>query len=327
MIVDRSPLSGKAAYLQTGGSIDLHAGGDANTGRSLELHDGMALELKGVHVQLEADDLESLFEPSGFGTPLLDLRVEKRLFQDIVADPYGHRTHTIGGFEDFRRGTLHDVEVLEVEGVPTLVSTADDCRWLSPLYRMPPSDGVELAAAAWDIAASHLVAEDAFTYGLGLHVRFVDGSRDTLELADGTPRADRAKPRLGPSDDEPTIRKVAAYQVDFRARVRHDLALAERAPGLTPRGTPLLSAVNLLERVDSPYAFQSLRELTVASADWTLLGPPDEPPRRLLCSIAVPAVLGRGEGVSLTVRPSAFARVEARLDAMRLLRPPIDDKG
>jgi hypothetical protein len=327
MIVDRSPLGGKEAYLQAGGSIELQAGGDANAGRSLELRDGMALELKGVHLQLEADDLEPLFAPAGFGTPLLELRVEKRLFQDIVADPYGHRTHTIGGFEDFRRGTLDNVEVLEVEGVPTLASVADDCRWLSPLYRMPPPEGVELAAAAWDLAASHLVAEDAFTYGLGLHVTFVDGSTHTVELADGTPRSDRAKPRLGPSDDEPTIRKVAAYQIDFRARVRHDLALAERAPGLTPRGTPLLSAVNLLERVDSPYAFQSLHELTVAAADWALLGPPDAPPRRFVCSVVLPALLGRGEGVTLTVRPSAFARVEARLDATRLLRPPIDDKG
>jgi hypothetical protein len=329
MIIDRARLAGEDAYLRDGTRIDLASGGTAHRGVSPALDDGMALEVAGVHLLIEAGDLEALFARQG--APLLTLAVQKRMFPDLVRDPHTHRVHSIGGFEDFRRGTLRNVEPLEVDGVPTLVSLGTgSCAWRSPIYRMPP-EGVELAAASWDLATSRLAPASSFTYGLRLKVWLTDGSTHTLLLADNaTPQDARVAEPLTLQAGEDSVRKVKAYQIDFGANVVHDTALLEREsgpPDERSRGRPLLAAVNLLERVESAYEFHSLRELTAASSAWQLLErSADAPPRRLVCSLALPARLGKGESISLNVNSGIFERVEAKLDATRLLRPPIDDK-
>src|SRR5207253_1344633 len=110
------------------------------------------------------------------------------------------------------------------------------------------------------------------------------------------------------------------------AEVSHDAYLRERQTG--PRtteslGRPLLRAVNLLEPVETVYAYHSLAELVDNSAGHKLFENLGGPPRRLTARLDLTALLAEKESIVLKVSPSIFSNVEARLDATLLLRPPM----
>lgn len=339
MIVDQTPLTGRDAYLRESGetNLALGAGATERTGRSPDLGEGSFLQVGGLDLHLEGTDLEALFPlPAGPGDPdkgaLLELRVRKEIFPSLYADPYRVRVHTVAGMEDFRRGTGTQVEPMELDGTTVLCSVGTgQVRWTSAVYVLP--EPAALGAAAWDIPGVRTVRRGAFEYSLVLEVwrgaAPLDGPAEKVVLAQRVgPDQDRKAEGLTLGNTGAPVTDVRAYRVTLTADVRHDAALQERytsQPDAPSRGRPVLAAVHLLETVRSAFAFDSLHEMVGAAAATHLFDSAGTPLRRIRCRLPIVASLGRGEDVSLVVRSAQLTRVEARLSATRLVRPPVSE--
>ena len=321
MIIDRITLAGEENYLKCDGGIDLSgpAGSYPVVGKHREIVEGELLEIHGVSVLLEAENLMPLMKRQA--EPLLSIEVRKEVFPRLFIDPYSHRVHTIGEFEDLNAGVARSMRAMEVDGIPTLVSEGFDetCRWTSAAYEMPRP--VRLVAAAWDLAASAHTPEEAFTYSLQLAAKIenqVHPSLIPLTTNPPGPQAPRAT-EFTPQEH------VVAYQVAFEADVDYDAFIRERRGGLPlagPLGRPLLQAVHLLESVEPAYLFYSLAEAIAKSMDHKLFSEPGGPPKRLSLLLDVTAKLTKGEEISLRVHRNCFEYVEGRLEASVETRPP-----
>ena len=123
MIIDRIQLSGLDAYFQdpnNPGQINL-GGQNPLTARTRTLGKGKQLEISGIELLIESsNDLTDLFNFQS--SPLFSITVMKEMFPALFANPFKHRTHTISGFEDFKRGTFENARAMDIDGVPTIVS-------------------------------------------------------------------------------------------------------------------------------------------------------------------------------------------------------------
>jgi hypothetical protein len=106
-------------------------------GRSLSIGEGMLVDLSSLTLQIERPNLLDIYNRQA--QPIFSVEVVKEMFPGLFSDPYSHRVHRLGGFDDFNRGTLTDLRAMEVEGVPTLVSVGgvQESRWRSAVYKMP----------------------------------------------------------------------------------------------------------------------------------------------------------------------------------------------
>lgn len=330
MIIDRVPIAGPDAYFQRAGSFNL-AGAGTFVGRTRKLEPGQQREISGIRLFLRAADLTPLFERQT--NPLLRIAAVKELFPGLFADPYSHRAHTIGGFDDFNRGKSENCQPMELDGIPTLVSTGSGpCKWTSPVYSMPAP--VTLDAVAWDLAASRLTPAAAFRHSLRLwywdaQQTPADPPQELPITVDASAQAVRAVSPL-------TLARVAHYQVEFAADVLDDSYVYERHTPLRDKsiGRPLLRAVNLLEQVPSEFAVHSLAELLTLSISYDLFEQETGPLTRLAATLSLSATLvnspnqdepsDRFEHVRLEVDGDRFAVVEARLEGSDLVRPPRD---
>jgi hypothetical protein len=302
MIIDQSALSGVNAYLTPTVAaapppVDL-SGPNGLTGRSLPLAPGDSIQVSGIHLLIEADDLESLFGRQS--RTLLSVRINKEMFPRLIDDPYSNRVHNIAGFEDFQRGTSVHMRVLDIDGVPTLVSAGDGaCSWSSMIYPTPRP--VTFAAAAWHMAASRSVPAEAFSYSLLLDLW--ERGRDTaLAPSETVVLADPISPRR-PGDDRLARfrheKAAGAYRLRFAADVRQDSFVRERVTGQSDPeslGRPLLQAVNLLEPVDAQHEFHSLHELLLRCTDHELHWVPGAPLRRMTAMLDISATQRPGCG-------------------------------
>jgi hypothetical protein len=330
MIIDQTTLAGRGAYLvDLDGNVNLAFRPAPNIGRwpkyDDEIGEGKIIDVEGINLQIESADLLTLY--SYQARPILSLTIIKEMFPGLYNDPYAHRVHKIGGFDDFKRGRAKNIDVLEVEGTPTLVSVGyQACSWLSPIYNMP--EPVSIDAVAWDLATARRPQDESFKYELEYRAwtGFGGGSPTvTVQLAHNLP-PDAG--RFKNIEAEVGNLEVVAYQIFFRANVKHDAYLRERYVG-TRRGEslgrPLLRAVNVLEQVEPLHTLYSLYELCLRSGEHLLFEQGTEPPQRLTVSLDVAATLTKGESVELTVHHEGFTNVEARLDATVLVRPPAPD--
>lgn len=95
-------------------------------------------------------------------------------------------------------------------------------------------------------------------------------------------------------------------------------------------GSPLLRAINALERVPSPLSFFSLNELMAAADNYRLIEHSGQPPRILLATLGLNATLigkkdqdvsqARYEFLQLDLKSPAFSRFEAKLNAEEYMR-------
>ena len=328
MIIDTVSLAGRAAYLRDGDSINL-ATSAHNAGSTAALTagvEGIAVDVAGVRLLLEGDDLPALWaradDPDG-DRPLLSFAVHKEIFPDFFADPYTHRVHALAGLEDLARGVADGLRTVEVNGVPTLVSVGvGEVSWTSALYRMPHP--VPLEAASWGLAVSRLAPPGAFTYRLELHHWTVG-----QDIATDAPTVIALTPAAGATPDKPRHRRdlgltaVIGYVIVFTATVDHDVAMSafiDGAPGRENIGGPLLQTVNLLESITSIHEYHTLLELADRAREFRLFETSES---QLYATVDFAAVLLPDEHISLVVhRPERFSRVEARLDAEVRTRPP-----
>jgi hypothetical protein len=321
MIIDEIPLSGEAAYLRApDGHINL-GGSSPATGRYAVSADGLIVRVDGIDLHLVSPDLIQLFARQG--TALFKVHVEKEMFPGLFADPYRHRVHAIAGFDDFKRGECVGLVAMEVDGTPTLVSLGTDAAsWVSPVYPLAGQTAIE--HAAWDFAGARTGYEEAFRYDLGLEIwrtSPITGPRDDeIRLAEGaTPTQPRRATDLG-------ITGVRAYRLVFTAKVDHDAAIHELHLSATTRptlGRPLLRAVNLLEPVDSPHDIYSLHEMQIAGGDLSFIDAGREAPQALTATLGVTATLVANESIAIEVLSEKLERLEARLSAVLVERPPV----
>lgn len=328
MIIDRVRLAGDAAYLTDQGAIDL-ATSTNRRGQSLPIGEGLGLEVAGVHLLLQAKDMHKLYSRTdNDGKPLLAFAMSKEMFPEFFADPYAHRVHSVAGFEDFQRGLLDNMRAMEVEGKATLVSMGlGSCAWMSPIYRLPMP--MPIRSVVWELASARLAPDEGFGYVLRLQI-WSDGQ----DPATDTPSENQIAPAAGsglarPSDLRHRIgidlKDVIAYRVVFKADVQRDTDLFETQYGPDDGqmlGRPLLRAVHLLEPITSAYAFHSLHELEIRSAEFSFLEPV-LPLQTLSAFVALPALLIHREAMALEVSPAVWELVEARIDAEVRVRPPV----
>ena len=357
MIIDQMALSGPQAYLVDPDDPDnfnlatMSSGSPPLVGRSPVLREGKVLEVSGIELAIAAGSGQNLLDQlPRQREPLISVAVAKEMFPGLYKDPYRHRVHNISGYEDFKRGSLTALRVMEVDGVPTSVSTGSaSCRWKSGIYKMP--EAMTIGAAAWDLAASKKTPADGFGYYLILRYwqdgqansqeQYLIGAKGTTPPAPhtGKPDDDRFKEfKDDPAGNPTKLTNVTAYQIEFGANVNYDAYLREFHAGpqnAESLGRPLLQAVNILEEVAPAHDFYSLHELLLKSAAYHLFEEQNGPPRRLTVSLDVTATLsadedGNYEWLSLTVHPDYAAMIEylsARLDARVYLRPPMADSA
>ena len=333
MIIDTVRMAGLDAYFKDkAGRLNL-GGSNPLRVRTKLLGRGEQLNISSIELLIESDnDLAELFKRSQ--KPLLSLTVMKEMFPQLFADPFQHRVHNIAGFEDFKRGMLKNGKVMDVEGIPTIVSVGSGtCVWNSPIYQM--ASPIKVDHAAWELAASTKTLKDNFKYSLDLDVfDHTEALVTSVKLADSL---DPTKPRKAESLG---LEDISFYRVKFAADVARDAFLYEKHSTLIGEsvGTPLLRAVNLLEPVESIYHIFSLQELLSHASEYHLFEFQGQPLRKMIVALDVSATLvcsdhetifnndpadrkSLFEFVEIEVKSDRFSNVEARSVGEVLWRP------
>lgn len=318
MIIDTIQVAGLDAYFRHLETDALNlASAVPVTARTRALPKGKQRQMTALHLLIEAADLHPLFhrpEPPD-EAPLFSITVMKEMFPGLFADPFRHRVHNIAGFEDFKRGVLVNGKVMDVEGIPTIVSVGTgDCTWTSPIY--PMREAVALDAVSWELATSRLTPQSSFTHSLRLNVWAEGQPIDPIELAvDYEPNAPRLSRLAGLSG-------VTAYQVVFEASVTDDSYIHEKHTPLGNEsiGRPLLRAVNLLEPVASVYDIYSLHELLALATDYHLFEADGQPLRKMLVTLNLSATLvfSENQKVEQNSTDFEFAGLQINYDGFEL---------
>jgi hypothetical protein len=319
MMIDEVTLSGPPAYLRKGDGTAVLGPGD--TGITGGVGRGEIINVDAVDIYLEVRDALKLFVCAN--QPLLSLELKKEMFPGLYLDPNAHRIYQLAGDEDFRRAVTSNMLIMEIEGVPTLVSPGQysACKWISARYPLPRPTSV--TAVAWTLALTRGVPEEAFKYKLDLiywlssDPGLSDAGAQRITLTSGSKPAD---PRHKVLSDQI---EMVGYQFAFEAEVYYDAQLQERHGALENAqsvGTPLLQALFLLEARPRTYDMHSLQELVAQASSYQLLNP-TAPLTQIIARVHFPAALTEGEALSLRVHSSDIQRCEARLDATVRTRP------
>lgn len=340
MLLDTIKLSGLDAYLIANRDAPnpenrINLCRDTIAGISCKVGEGQLIEMSGIFIQIEGKDLVPLFQRQK--KPLISIEVKKEMFPGLFSDPYQHRVHTIAGFDDFNRGILENLKVMEIDGYPTLVSFGSSpCKWISAVYKFP--NPFTLDAAAWYIPTSKLTPQEGFKYSLKMNFwkageDLDQAAQHSVPLAENKiPNADRFIPDLDGSLD---TKNIVAYQIEFDATVNYDTYLKEYQVGLENKesmGRPLLRSVNLLEKVKPAYEFYSLNELINVSAAHRFFDEHNKKLKKINATIYITAALEENETISLTVHNTTLQPPMEKLDYVDAilageikLKPPIID--
>jgi hypothetical protein len=320
MMIDEVSVSGRGAYLRRdSGEIALQGG---QRGVSAPVQKGETVEINAVDLYLEVESALDLFARSD--APLLSFDLQKEVFPSLFLDPHAHRVHQVAGYEDFTRSEKTNMVVLEIDGVPTLVSPGNSaaCSWRSARY--PLRKPIRLASVAWTLAASRGTPPESLSYRLSLihwpagNADLLDAQSASIALTSGSHR-----PRDSRHLELPAEQEIGGFQLEFEAQVAFDSQLMERhgSLGRQSAGTPLLQGVFLVENVEPLYAVHSLQELIGHSTSYQLLDP-GAPLRRMTARVHLPAVLTEGESLAVEIHSHRIKLCEARLDATLRQRPP-----
>ncbi len=322
MIIDKIRFAGKDSYFQdNAGNTNL----SGTTAKTKFLGKGKQLEVSAIELLIESDnDLTDLFNLQN--QPLFSVLVVKEVFPSLFADPFQHRVHTIAGFDDFKRGKFENCKVLDIEGIPTIVSIGTKTSiWTSPMYQMP--EQVSLAHASWELAASRKTPNANFKYSITL--KTFDANKTEIS---STPIAANLDPTKLRKYENLNLQNVAFYQFIFEARVKKDAAIYEKHSVLIGEsiGTPLLRAVNLLEPIESIYNIYSLQELLSLCSEYHLFEFQGQPIKKMLATLDLSAVLVQSEAediandkyesIEIKVVNNNFKNFEAKLISEVLLK-------
>lgn len=338
MITDRIQLAGLDAYFRDPATGKVNLGGITPTVRTAPLNKGKQIEISGIQLLIEHQDLQPLFaypsDNAGLptNTPLFRISVMKEMFPGLFADPFSHRVHNIAGYLDFNEGTLTNGRVMEIDGIPTIVSIGkEECLWVSREYVMP--DPIAIDGMAWELATSKLTPPDSFHYKIEIAL---NGGAATIKI-DNAGQMLKAVARR--AIEGLNNQNINSFQITFKAKVFEDSYLRERhLPAINENiGRPLLRAINILEPVKSIYEFNSLLELQSLCSDFHLFENPGAAIPRLTATLDLNATLVNSpnqnianndiynnasvfEFVELNLLTNQFMRFEARGISEELVR-------
>jgi len=289
------------------------------------------LNISGIQLLIEDEDLNQFmnfqFNGTGEPSPLFRISVMKEMFPGLFADPFSHRVHNIAGFLDFNEGTLTNGKVMEIDGVPTIVSTSkEECIWTSKVYEFP--NPIEIDAIAWELATSKLTPPDSFHYHIKIDVLDDSGvSINEIEIGNASNmlKADERRARKNMHHEN-----VSSFQITFTAKVFEDSYIEEShlpATFTEKLGRPLLRAINILEPVQSTYEIYSLTELKGLCSDFHLFESPGPEIKKLMATIDINAVFVHSsnqapsdyEHIKIKVLYDRFTNFEARLIGFELM--------
>lgn len=334
MISDIKELAGIESYFQKEGRINLGANVPTIC-KSRKPLKNRQFNISGIQLLIEHEDLNNLmnfqFDDSNKPSPIFRISVMKEMFPGLFADPFSHRVHNIAGFLDFNKGTLTNGKVMEIDGVPTIVSTGkEECIWVSKKYELP--NFIEIDGIAWELATSKLTPPDSFHYHIKISTWNHWGVLSELEIGTSSNmlRAD-TKRTLDDLDYSAARSHIKSFQITFTAKVFEDSYMQERHLPLTfseKMGRPLLRAINILEPVQSTYEIYSLMELKNVCTDFHLFETPGPQIKRLMATIDLSAVLVHSvnqddekyEFLELSVLYDGFTNVEARVNGFELIQ-------
>jgi hypothetical protein len=338
MITDRIQLAGLDAYFRDPATGKVNLGGITPTIRTAPLNKGKQIEISGIQLLIEHQDLQPLLaypsDNAGLPTnaPLFKISVMKEMFSGLFADPFSHRVHNIAGYLDFNDGTLTNGKVMEVDGIPTICSTGrDECVWISREYVMP--DPISIDAIAWELATAKLTPPDSFHYKIEITLNGLPAAI-TIDNAGQMLKADAKRAIEGLANAN-----INSFQITFTAKVFEDSYLRERSLPLVTEnlGRPLLRAINILEPVTSIYEFNSLHELQNHCSDFHLFENPGaaiprltamldcsatlvNSPNQIIANNNIYDVASRFEYVELKLNPNQFTRYEAKRNGVILIK-------
>ena len=298
---------------------------------------GKQVSIAGIQFYFEGDDLLPLFsllKDNGSGNlvprskPLLSISVFKEIMPGLFADPYKSRMHSLGGFQDFKRGEFENCDVYRVGNTPTLVSLGTEkCRWRSIRYELP--EDISVSSAYWEIPAAKKTPSTAFEYSISLYAFDSVGNQlngGPVILANNL---DPTQPRIKKNIN---LQNVHFYELELTADVRHDSTLTERI--ITEKadtiGRPLLQGIYLLEPVQTKFDFYSLQEFIAACSEYELFDLQGLPLKKIMATLDLSAVLvqspneniatGENEFVQLDIKTDAFTQATARLVSSEQLK-------
>ena len=292
MITDRIQLAGLDAYFRDPATGKVNLGGITPTIRTAPLKQGKQVEISGIQMIIEHQDLQPLLaypsDNAGLPTnaPLFKISVMKEMFPGLFADPFSHRVHNIAGYLDFNEGTLINGRVMEVDGIPTVCSTGrEECIWVSREYVMP--DPISMDAIAWELATTKLTPPDSFHYKIEIALNGVAASI-VIDNAGQMLKADAKRAIEGLSNVN-----INSFQITFTAKVFEDSYFSDRhLPAIDESiGRPLLRAINILEPVKSVYEIYSITELQSLCNGFRLFDTPGAAIQRLTAVVDLNAVL------------------------------------
>jgi hypothetical protein len=292
MITDRIQLAGLDAYFRDPATGKVNLGGITPTIRTAPLNKGKQIEISGIQLLVEHQDLQPLLaypnDNAGLPTnaPLFKISVMKEMFPGLFADPFSHRVHNIAGYLDFNEGALTNGRVMEVDGIPTICSTGrEECVWISKEYLMP--DPISIDAIAWELATAKLTPPDSFHYKIEIALNG-GAAAITIDNAGQMLKADAKRAIEGLANAN-----INSFQITFTAKVFEDSYLKERhLPAINENlGRPLLRAINILEPVKSIYEINSIMELQSLCSDFHLFENPGAAIHRLTALLDCSATL------------------------------------
>jgi hypothetical protein len=288
---------------------------------------GKQVNVSGIQFYIEGSDLFPLFnlleadvsgKLSKRNQPLISISVNKEILPGLFADPFKSRIHTLGGFQDFKRGTFDNCDVYSIDNKPTIVSQGtEQCKWKSIKYELP--EDITLDSAYWEIPSVKDTPASAFKYSINLYAydsagNAINGGAATVLANDLDPTQKRIKQNI-------KLTNVRFYELELTADVKHDSTLTERIviEKADTIGRPLLEGVYLIEPVKSKFDFYSLQEFLAECSEYEMFQLQGLPFKKLLATLNLSSILVQSPNENTANGEYEYITVEVHTNALNVL--------
>lgn len=326
MIIDIINSAGENAYLKdAAGNLNL-AEAIPSTSSTRVIGKGKQVNVSGIQFYFEGADLFpllSFLEDDGAGNlvkrnrPLISITVFKEILPGLFADPYKSRIHSLGGFQDFKRGTFDKCDVYRINNKPTIVSLGtEQCKWKSIKYELP--EDISLDSAYWEIPSAKDTPATAFRYTINLFT--YDGSGAPMNAGAPTVLANNLDPTQKRIKKNINLKNVRFYELEVIADVKHDSTLTERI--VTEKadtiGRPLLEGIYLLEPVQTKFDFYSLQEFLSECSEYEMFQLQGLPFKKLMATLNLSSVLVQSPNENSGANENEFIKLEILTDKLKV---------
>jgi len=326
MIIDIINSAGENAYLKdSAGNLNL-AQTIPSSSITKVIGKGKQANVSGIQFYIEGNDLFPLFNflvDDGAGNfakrnqPLFSITVFKEILPGLFADPYKSRIHSLGGFQDFKRGTFDKCDVYRINNKPTIVSLGTEpCKWKSIKYELP--EDISLDSAYWEVPSAKDTPATAFSYSINLYA--YDNAGNLLNAGAPVVLANNLDPTQKRIKKNINLQNVRFYELEVNADVKHDSTLTERI--VTEKadtiGRPLLEGIYLLEPVQTKFDFYSLQEFLSECSEYELFPLQGLPFKKLMATLNLSSVIVQSPNENIGASENEFIKLEIFTDKLKV---------